>query len=481
MNFRAICRNLGGLAFILTFAMSLCGLYGLFCTTSRSSFFDYSLQISTLISGLAAAILFFVGRKESQEILRKEAIATVGLGWLLATLLGALPYCFSSPSLTFAQALFESASGFTTTGSSAMENIETFPKEVLLWRATTQWLGGIGILVLFVALLSSARQSSKSLFQHESTIQLSQGIYSRIREMALRLWQIYSGLSAICILGLLLLGTSLYDAATFTFAAISTGGFAPYNASVAWFANPAIEIWLTIFMFAGGANFLLFTWLLHGRPTRIFKDEEFRLYLLLSLVATIIVFLSLLAKNNNNSLLKNLRDALFQCVSIMTTTGFSTADYNTWPPAAQAVLLALMFVGGCVGSTAGSVKVRRWLILGKALGRQVIHSFRPQQVLRVRLDGSILDEKSIADAIIYIAISLFLLLTSTVAIGIFDPNLNLAEAASACLTTFANVGPGFGSIGPTGNFANLSPPSLLLLAALMLLGRLELFALLALF
>lgn len=285
----------------------------------------------------------------------------------------------------------------------------------------------------------------------------------------------------MCILGMILLGATLYDAITFTFAAISTGGFAPYNSSVAWFENPAIELWLVLFMFLGGSNFVLFGWILRGRPDRLLKDEEFRLYLTIVFVATALIFFSLSLQNGMQISIKALRDSLFQCVSIMTTTGFATADYNSWPAAAQGIILALMFIGGCIGSTAGSIKVRRWLILGKALGRQVIHSFRPQQVLRVRMDGSILEEKSLLDSIIYIPISLFLLLVATILVGLFDPAPNLAEAASACVTTFANVGPGFGSVGPTGNFSHLSSPSLLLLASLMLLGRLELFALLALF
>ncbi len=481
MNFRLISKVVGALALLLAGAMLLCDLYGWILSPVRETSSDFALMISAGICSTIGVLLAIGGRGGGTRILRKEAIAIVGLGWIFATFAGAVPYLLSEPALNPAQAIFESASGFTTTGSSVMVDVEIFPVEILLWRATTQWLGGGGILVLFVALLSALGVGSKSLFRHESTVQVSEGFYSRIRETAVRLWQIYLGLTGICIVGMMLLGASLRDAILFTFTCISTGGFAPYNSSVAHFGSPLIEMWLTLFMILGGTNFLLLAWLLRGRFSRPFHDEEFRLYLSLITLGTLIVLGSLLTRESELSFGTLARQSVFQVVSILTTTGFATADYELWPPLAQSIILVLMFAGGCVGSTAGSLKIQRLLIFGKNTVRQVVHAFRPQQVLRLMINGRVVSEDDKSSAVFYIALAGITMLVSIPVMELTNPGLELATTGSAIVTAFANVGPGFGEVGPMENFSVFGPSGLLILAFLMILGRLEMFAILALF
>lgn len=481
MNHRLICNVLGRLLLLLAGSMFLCDFWGWVAYQQRDSFHEFALLAASAISALGGGALLLLGRNGGNKILRKEAIAIVGLGWIVAALAGALPYLFTEPRLDIAGAIFESASGFTTTGASVMKDIEAMPEDILLWRATTQWLGGGGILVLFVALLSSLGVGSKSLFRHESTVPLHAGFYSRIRELAAKLWQIYLVITLVAIAGMLLLGSSFYDAIVFVFAAISTGGFAPYNLSAGGLQSPAMEVWLTIVMAVGGMNFLLLAAFLRRQFLQPLRDEECRLYFVILAVATLLVFIPLCYAGTFASPWDALRHSAFQVVSIMTTTGFSTVDYSSWPSTTLAVIFVLMFIGGCVGSTAGGLKIQRILILGKSFGQQIVHAFRPNQIFRVRVNERIVGEDDKAQALTYLALAFPILLVSVIFLTFVDPHLDLATNGTAVIATFTNVGPGFGEVGPAGNYSSFSPAGLLLLSFLMILGRLELFALLALF
>lgn len=485
MNLRMLCRLLGRLALLLAAAMASCALAGGLWLSEGDNEPVVALALSSGVAATVALLLLLFGRHAGELILRKEAVAVVGLGWLMAAALGALPYILSEPGLSWPRAFFESASGFTTTGSSTIPHLGEWPHEILLWRATTQWLGGGGILVLFVALLSGLGVGGRSLMAYETSAQVSPGVEARIQDTALRLWQIYAGLTLICVVGLLVMGASLYEAICYAFAAISTGGFAPYDTSAAHFRSPATQFWLIIFMVLGGCNFLLFAWALRGRGDKLRNDEELRLYLAVIGISSLLVWLSLELGGGgrpptDKGLLIPGLDALFQVVSVLTTTGFATADYLLWPPAAQAVLLLLFFGGGCTGSTAGSIKMLRWLVLAKSLRAQVLRSFRPQLVLPVRINGRALREDEQQTALSYVAFSLLVLLASIPIIACLEPDLDLATIASAVLTCFANVGPGFGQIGPAGNFSCFGNTTHFLLAVIMIVGRLEMYALLAL-
>ncbi|MCX7868437.1 MAG: TrkH family potassium uptake protein, partial [Terrimicrobiaceae bacterium] len=478
MNYPLVGKVLGLLLLLMAGAMGICEAHALIFDGVGPDH-EWALLQSLLITGFAGAGLVWLGRGLGQEILRKEAIAVVGLGWLLCTLTGALPYMLCRPSLDPASAFFESASGFTTTGASAMTDIEKFPRSILLWRSTTQWLGGMGILVLFVALLSTLGTAGRNLLRHESSAQSGYGVHARVRQTAVRLWQIYIALTLLCIAGLALLGMSLFDAILHTFSAISTGGFSPKNASVGAYDSAAVDAWLCLFMLLGGCNFLLIASLLAGHPERVRRDEELRLYLTIVVVATGLVCLDLMSRQGV-PFLHALRLASFQVISIMTTTGFATADFAAWPTLSMAVLVLLMFVGGCSGSTAGGIKVRRAAIFFKAAGQQVLNSFRPSQHVPVRLNGEILDAETINRALFFLALTAFCVALATLAITAIEPQLDLLSAFTAVAASLFNIGPGLGAVGPTQNYAFLHPASKITLSLLMVLGRLEFYGLLAL-
>jgi trk system potassium uptake protein TrkH len=481
MNYRLISKILGILLLLVAAAMFSCEVYAWVDGDLRSGRTNYALLYSGIISAAAGTLLAFWGRGSGRDILRKEAIAIVGLGWILSALAGAIPYMLCQPSLGFSAAFFESASGFTTTGSSAIPDLSLYSRDMLLWRSMTQWLGGMGILVLFVALLSMLGVGSKALFQNESTVQLNTAFYTRIQNTALKLWQIYLGLTIICAAGLFLMGVSLYESVLYTFATVATGGFAPYNESAAALASPMIDAWICLFMLIGGTNFILLSWVIRGHPLRLFQNEEFRFYLLVMLLGTAVVTYNLLSMGVYDRVGVALQHASFQVVSLGTTTGFATANYNQWPALSQIVLLMLMLIGGCAGSTSGSIKAGRWLILLRAAGQQIVNSFRPNQVIRVRLNGQVLPEETKNHAVFFIALIFGIAGLCMLAIGMLEPHLDLVTVTTSVIATLFNIGPGFGEVGPVGNFACLSSPSLFLLGLLMILGRLELFAILALF
>lgn len=479
MNYRIVAKVLGLLVMLIAGAMLLCEAYG-FALERSSGGHDFALLKSFFVAALVGGGLLWFGSGSGNEVLRKEGIAIVGLGWIVSTLVGALPFILCKPGLSVAAAIFESASGFTTTGSTAISDLNEFSRSILLWRATTQWLGGMGILVLFVALLSTLGVGSKSLFHYESSAQIGYGFHARIRQTAIRLWQIYTGLTVLCIAGLLLLGMSFYDAVLHAFAAISTGGFGVRNDSLIFYNSAAIEVWITVFMILGGTSFVLMARVLRRNWGRIAADEEFRGYLLILAGATLVIAADLMF-HDGVGFLRSLRESSFQVTSIMTTTGFTSANFDEWPTLSKAVLVFLMFIGGCAGSTSGAIKVSRVLIFAKALKQELVNAFRPNQVVRLRLNGEMLDDATKSAAVFFIAMSCFAVGLGTLAMTMLEPQLDLVSAFTSVTATLFNIGPGLGAFGPIQNFANIGASAHLLLAFLMLLGRLEFYALLVLF
>jgi trk system potassium uptake protein len=483
MNYRLLCKVLGLLLLLLSVAM-LCCLGVSFVELEfmvTEDLAPLSLSISTSITFFAGFALFWIGRKEQPEILRKEAIAIVGLGWILCAAFGALPYLFTAHSLGVAEAYFESMSGFTTTGSTVIRDLDVYPHSILLWRATTQWLGGMGILVLFVAVLSYLGVGSKSLFRHESSARQGEGFHGRIRTMATQLWQIYVGLSLICAAGLFLLGMSVFEAVTHAFTAISTGGFSSENASIGAYNSLGIELWLTLFMALGGVSFVLQASLLSGHWSRWKSEEETKLYLFLLAMTTVIIALDMVWRGTTESFGYAFRTSLFQVVSIMTTTGFVSADYDVWPPLSRVLLVVLMFIGGCAGSTAGGIKVSRLILFFKISREELIQVFRPNQVLTLRLNGIVASSAIRIQTLFFVALTGVVVAIGTVTVSILEPTANLITSFSSVVAVLFNIGPGLAAVGPTQNFADFTPATHVLMAILMALGRLELFAILVLF
>ncbi len=481
MNLKLLSKILGLLVLLLGATMLLCIGYTFVSGDSvREAQGTRALWISFAISAVAGTALTLVGRGSGREVLRKEGIAIVGLGWIVCAAFGALPFYFCEPGLGPVDAFFESMSGFTTTGATVIADLDEYPRNILLWRAFTQWLGGLGILVLFVALLSYLGVGSKALFGHESSAKTSQGLQARIHDVAVRLWVIYLGLSVICCGGLYWFGMSFYDALAHTFTAISTGGFSPENRSIAAYQNLGIELWLTLFMVLGSISFILYAWLLQRRWDHWHRDEETRVFLMIVCVATVVIGLDLMALGHH-SIGRAARESLFQVVSIVTTTGFATEDFNTWPPFSKIILLALMCIGGCAGSTAGGLKIGRWILFSRVVGQQVVNAFRPNQIFALKLNGHAADEGLRQQTVFLIALGAVAVFAGTGVVSLLEPTLDMDSSLSAVMACLFNIGPGIGMVGPTENFAFLGGVTKIWLSILMLVGRLEFFAVLVLF
>lgn len=482
MNYRLVGRVLGLLLLLLGGMMSLCLLYAYLAGT-RATGLDAleGLSISTAVTLVTGMGMWWLGRSAGSSMLRRDAIAVVGLGWLVCAFFGALPYQLCEPRLDFADAYFESMSGFTTTGASVIEDLDRYPRSILMWRSLTQWLGGLGILVLFVALLSYLGVGSKALFRHESSAKSGEGLQARIHDVAGRLWAIYVGLSLICFLGMLGLGMDEYDALVHTFTTISTGGFSPYNDSIGFFDNPWLEIWIMIMMISGSISFMLYAWLLQGRVDRWRKEEETKFYLGFLVAVVVIVALDLSFLGAYPSFVENLRASAFQVVSIMTTTGYVTEDYDEWPAFSRMLLLLLMFMGGCAGSTAGGIKVGRLLLFFRVVKQELIGTFRPNQVIVLHLNGSVADDALKGQAVFLVALAFVITGIATAIVSLLEPSLDILSSLAAVVATLFNIGPGMGSVGPANNYADLGDPTLIILSLMMVLGRLEFFAILVLF
>ena len=488
MNFYLIARILGLLLALEALTMVVCGFFAKFDFIEGDKEAASMLFLSAGITGGFALLAIIPGitKTKHDTIPKREAIVIVGLGWILCSIFGGLPYLLCPPYLTPAGAFFESASGFTTTGSSVMTVIEQWPRGILLWRATTQLLGGIGILVLFVALLSYIGVSSKSLFHNESSFRSGDLGLARIQDTATLLLRIYLGLVLICLIGLKAMGLTWFNATCHAFTTISTGGLSPHTASIAYYSEWGnswlIELWLIIFMALGSLNFLLFVVALRRNWKRVFREEDARWFLGICLL-----FMALIAAgrsyNDGIAPLTSIREAAFIVVSIASTTGFGTADYDMWPTWAKVLIACLMLVGGCAGSTAGGFKVGRLIVFAKSARNEIIKTFRPSQVFRVVVNGNSMDDSARARTMFFVTLYLMICIAATAVVGFLEAGtgISLESCAGAVLATISSIGPGFDAVGPTHNFAELREPTKIFLGWIMILGRLELFALLVLF
>ncbi len=488
MNFRIVSRITGILLLLLAVAMVACGVFArLDVVAGGEPAMVALLQASGITGGLGVALMLAAGwRLKIHKIPRREAVIVVGVGWLLSSACGGLPYLLCPPHLDWAGAFFESASGFTTTGSSVMTDIEIWPRGILLWRSVTQWLGGIGILVLFVAVLSYLGLGSKSLFQNESSFRGGESGMARIHDTSLALLRIYLTISATCALGLRAMGLSWFNAVCHTMAAVSTGGFSTHNKSIGhysgWDNGWLIELWMALFMFLCSLNFLLFVVLVRKNWRRL-RDEEDARWLLGICAVCIVTIAAGRAFTGEAAFVQALRDATFVVVTIVSTTGFGTADYELWPAWAQVLLALLMLMGGCAGSTAGGFKVGRLLVFLKSARHEVIRAFRPNLVCHLKVNGNTISEEARARTMFFLTAYLFICAFSTAVVGFLEAGtgITLETCAGAVLAAISNIGPGFGAVGPTENFGHMREATHVFLGWLMILGRLELFALLVLF
>ena len=427
---------------------------------------------------IGAGVLLLLLTRGSFDLGIRDAFGVVAFGWIAMTLFGALPFRLSGVTPHFVDAVFETMSGFTTTGASILPDIESVPKGILFWRALIQWIGGMGIILLSLAVLPMLGVGGMQLYQAESPGPSPDKLTPRIRQTAAYLWGVYAALTVLETGALKLAGMSWYDAVCHSFTTMATGGYSTRNRSIASYGSPWIEWILVVFMWLAGANFAL-----HYRglrsPKTYFKDAEWRAYLVITVVTVAILAGGLYWVHGFHPE-RALRGAAFQTVSFMTTTGYATEDVELWHPAMRWVLLMLMMIGGCAGSTAGSIKVVRHLILAKSGLQELRLAAAPRGVRPVTLGrGRRVDEKIVREVLGFSFLYMGILAGGTLLLAAFSPDLETALSAAA--TTLGNVGPGFAAIGPFDNFAWFDPAAKWLLILLMLVGRLEIYTVLVLF
>ncbi len=401
--------------------------------------------------------------KSPEAIDRASGFTIVSFTWLCVALLGTIPYLFFG--IGFIDAFFESMSGFTTTGATILPVVEALPNSLLLWRSLTQWLGGMGVIVLFVAVMPKLGVGGSQLFDREFPGPMPERLRPRIGITARVLWFVYVGLTTVEGLALhFWAGLPTFDSICISLCTISTGGFTPLSAGIGFYANPLAESIIIVFMFLAGTNFLLFLHL-RRREFKLARDEEFRLYVLIMAVAAGVLVLS--------QGLGLWREGLFQAVSIMTTTGFSTCNFVGWPFGPKMLLLALMFIGGCGGSTAGGVKVIRAQMLWKHTIAMMKRAISPKAVIPAKYNGEVLSQEIIRDIISFVFLYILVLAGASVVLGFIG--LNFETSVSAVAATLGNVGPGLGMVGPDVSYAWIPPAGKIVLAFCMWVGRLELF------
>lgn len=436
--------------------------------------------LSIALGSLFSLMLFSVSYKaQAKDMGTREAFAAVALAWVFASLQGGMPYLLGGYVPSFTDAYFEAMSGFTTTGATILTNIEANPRGILMWRAQTQWLGGMGIVVLTIALLPMLGISLNQLFKAEAPGPVLEKISPRIQDVAIMLWKVYMGLTFLGIVVLVFGGMSFYESVCHIFTAVSTGGFSPRNASIAAYNSAYFDWALTLVMFLSGANFNLHLLAIKNKSLSPYRDPEFRFYVKTVLAAALAVSFYLYVQGFSNTVLHALRYGTFQVVSIITTTGFVTADYSLWPPLTQVILLSLMFIGGCAGSTAGSVKCIRVLVVFKQIGSEIKKFVHPHAAIALRVGDQKVESSMAASAATFIVLYVLIFVFSSIAVS--ATGQDMITSFSAVATTLGNIGPGFGAVGPVNNFASQPVMAKWIYSFCMLCGRLELYTVLVLF
>lgn len=468
--------------FVLRVIGLLVILNGLFMLTALPWSFYYddgAWQSILLAGGISILTGLFIRmttyKHKNLDIRKREGYLIVASGWIFMSLAGMLPFFIGGYIPNITDAFFETMSGYTTTGASVLTDIESMPESILFWRSLTQWIGGMGIIVLTIAILPILGIGGMQLFVAESPGPSPDKLHPRITETAKRLWLVYVMLTLIEFGLLKLGGMTWFDAINHSFTTMSTGGFSPKNASVAYYDSPFIQYVIILFMFLAGANFTLNYFAIRGKFKKILKNEEFRFYFFTVLTVTIFCAGAIYSLGNSG-IEQSLRDGMFQVVSILTTTGFVSADYTAWMPLLTIVFLLLMFIGASAGSTSGSVKIVRHLILLKNSWLELKRLIHPSAIIPVRLNRKPVSQEITLNILAFflIYILIFVIGSGIMTILGLDP----ISAIGSVAATLGNIGPGIGSVGPVNNFAHISYAGKWFLSFLMLLGRLELFTIL---
>lgn len=438
---------------------------------------DLSAFVISVIIAFVSGGLCMLNKSDLSNLNKKEGYLVVTFGWIFVCILGSFPYVFMDKGIGFSQAVFESVSGFTTTGASIFDDIEGLSYPILIWRSLTQWIGGMGIIVFTLAISPLLGIGGVELFVAESPGPTTNKIHPRIKEVAKRLWYLYVGLT-IFLTGILyyISNMSFFDAINHAMTTMSTGGFSTKNSSIAYYESAWVEYPIIIFMAIGGVNYTILYYLFKGKIKKSLSSEEFRYYLWLLVVATIIVGVVLVSLSHYGYE-EAFRTAAFQVVSVVTTTGFVTADYSIWHPSITAIFLLLTFAGASAGSTSGGIKIIRHLVFIKNSYLELKRLLHPNAYLRVKVDGEIVTGKIITHILVFLLMYLMILGASTFVLTISESSQDFSFISyiGLSITCLSNVGPAVGSIGPLQNFASLSDFTQLFLSLIMIIGRLEVF------
>ena len=435
-------------------------------------------SVKPLVQAMALALAaggtaWAIGRKAQADVIsHREGMAIVAIGWTFIGLFGAFPFYFGTGFPTFADAFFESVSGFTTTGSSVLTNIEAVPRGLLFWRSFIQWLGGMGIIVLSVAILPFLGVGGMQLYKAEVPSPVPDKLKPRIQDTAMIMWKVYALISLAQAVLLMAGGMSLYDSLCHTFTTMPTGGFSTRNASVAHYDSAYIDTVIIVFMVLAGINFSLHYQVLSGRPLAFWKDSECRFFLAAALVLTLVVAFNIYG-SVYQSVGQSLRYGAFQVVSIVTTTGFATADYELWPAMSQLILLLCMFLGASAGSTGGGMKCLRIMLCFKYCYKELFSLIHPHAVTHVKIGGKVVPEDIMRSVLGFLA--LYMALFGLCSVLLAGLGVDFVTAFGAVAATIGNIGPGFGLVGPVDNYAHLPHLGKWLLIWCMLLGRLEIY------
>ncbi len=487
MNWKIILKIQGLLLIILALMMSFSLIFSIYYNQHDTRAILYSIGI-TLLSGVFFSLAF----KSTDPIKPREAFLVVVLGWVFASIYGALPFYFDGSAGSFINCVFESMSGFSTTGATILTDIDIVPKGILFWRSMTHWLGGMGIVLLTIAILPMLGVSSGQLYNAEVPGPTKERISPKIKDTAKILWMIYTGLTVLQTIFLMIGGMTFFDAICHSFGTVATGGFSTTNRSVAGYNSLYIEIVILIFMYLAGISFVLHFKLLTGNIKYFFRDNEWRFYTGVIIIS--IIFISLYIyitatysspvdgveiSGYRNNFALSLRDAAFTVVSIITTTGFTTANFNVWPPFAGVLLILLSFSGGCAGSTGGGMKQVRIMIILKKVANEIKKLARPKAVLCVRVGKEAVSENIVRSVSAFFI--LFILLYGLITLFLSFMGYDIITSLSASVATLGNIGPGLGRVGAIENYAFFDPFSKVVLIFAMMLGRLEIYSVLILF
>ena len=429
-----------------------------------------------------AAVCIIVGgfariRKPKNKVFfSKEGFVTVSLSWIVISLVGALPFYFTGEIPSYVDALFETISGFTTTGASILSDVEALSKCSAFWRCFTHWMGGMGVLVLILAVLPISGSYNMHLMRAESPGPSVGKLVPKVRNTAKMLYGIYIVITALEIILLLVAGMSVYDALTLSFATVGTGGFALLNSSIASY-SVAIQIIITVFMLICSVNFNVYYCLYAKKFKEAIMSEEMRIFFIIVFGASILITINVM--NSFDSVFSAFQTVIFHVASVMSTTGFATADFNLWPEFSKTILLFVMMIGACAGSTGGGLKISRFVIFFKAVKNEILSIIHPKCIKKVHFEGKGLSDEMVKAVLCYVSAYALIIAVSCILISI--DNFDFETNFSAVIATFNNIGPGLGMVGPTGNFGSYSVFSKIVLMFDMLVGRLEIFPMLVLF